>query len=78
MRWTIRGIPSETADAVRDLAYETGSSLGEVLTLCVRHGLLKTRNHLEAEANQENEIDALLREIKDVAEAIQVAHASQV
>ena len=35
MRWIIRGIPTETADAVRNLGFETGSSLGEILTLCI-------------------------------------------
>lgn len=48
MRWTIRGIEPGKADAVRDLAYETGSTLGEVLMLCIQHGLPKARRHLNA------------------------------
>ena len=53
MRWTIRGIEPYTADAVRDVAYETGSTLGQVLKLCVDIGLTEARRRLEAEIEAE-------------------------
>ena len=38
IRWIVRGIPIETADAVREVACETGGSLGEILSLPATSG----------------------------------------
>jgi hypothetical protein len=47
MRWTIRGIQTGMADAVRELAYESDCTLGEVVMLCIQHGLSEARRHLD-------------------------------
>lgn len=77
MRWTIRGIPTDTADAVRDVAFETGSTLGDVVMLCVRYGLPEARRHLEAKYAEESELDALLREIRQTTSEIREAFSSE-
>lgn len=76
MRWTIRGIPTDTADAVRDAAFETGSSLGEVLVLCVQHGLPEARRQLEAEYAKQDELGILLNDVKQAFEEVQKAVSS--
>lgn len=70
MRWTIRGIQTGMADAVRDLAFESGRTLGEVVMLCIRYGLPKARRHLEAGCTLETEFDSSLREIEEIAKGI--------
>ena len=46
MRWTIRGIPGGTADAVRAVAGELNATLGEVVSLCIELGLPTVRRYL--------------------------------
>lgn len=46
MRLTLRGIPQETADSIRQLANEAGCTLGQVVTLCVDLGLHEARLQL--------------------------------
>lgn len=52
MRWTVRGIDTYTANAVRDVADATGSTLGRVLALCVEIGLAEAKRQLEAEVEE--------------------------
>ena len=59
MRWTIRGIQSGVADAVRELAFESGCSLGEVVMLCIQHGLPEARRDLNAASANEQAHAAL-------------------
>ena len=53
MRWTVRGIDTYTANAVRDVADATGSTQGRVLALCVDIGLAEATRRLEAEVEDE-------------------------
>jgi hypothetical protein len=73
MRWTIRGIPTDTAAAVRDVAAEFACTLGVVLALCVEHGLPEARRCLKANYEEEVELDALLSELRQDFSAIQEA-----
>ena len=73
MRWTVRGIQTGMADAVRDLAFESGCTLGEVLMLCIQYGLPEARRHLEAESAKEMEFNSLLRETRRIADGIRKA-----
>jgi len=54
------------ADAVRDLASETGSKLGAVLMLCIQYGLPEARRHLEAEYAEDTEFNSSLSEINRI------------
>lgn len=73
MRWTIRGVSNDTADAVREVASETGSTLGEVIRLCVHHGLPETSRQLAAECATESA--AILAEINRITGVIRDAFA---
>jgi hypothetical protein len=73
MRWTIRGIPTDTADAVRDVAAEFACTLGVVLALCVKHGLPEARRCLQADYEGEVGLDALLSELRQDFTAVQEA-----
>ena len=73
MRWTIRGIHTETADAVRDVADETGRTIGDVVMQCVQHGLPEARRCLEAENNAGGEIGLLFHEVRLAFAGIQTA-----
>lgn len=46
MRWTIRGIDQEMAEAVRVVARETECTLGQVVTRCVDIALHEARLQL--------------------------------
>ena len=73
MRWTIRGIQTGMADAVRDLAFDSGSTLGDVLMLCIHYGLPEARRHLEAECAKEGDLNSSLSEINRIAGEIRKA-----
>jgi hypothetical protein len=73
MRWTIRGISNDAADAVRNLAFETGSTLGDIVMLCIQHGLSEARRHLEAEAAEKREFNSPLWEINRIVDDIRKA-----
>lgn len=75
MRWTIRGISTDAADAVRDVASETGSTLGYVVVLCVRYGLSEAQRHLEAENYREAEVSSSISEINKMIDEIRRAFA---
>lgn len=70
MRWTLRGIDPKVADAVRDVAAETGCNLGEVVQLCIRYGLAEARRYLGHESTRENELISLVRELKRNAQIV--------
>ena len=76
MRWTIRGISQETANAVREVADATGTTLGEVVTLCVGISLAEAQCRLEAERAKEDELYVHFRDAKSLAAEI-VAILSQ-
>ena len=46
MRWTIRGVPNASADAVRSLASEFEVTLAEVLAICIEAGLPEAHRRL--------------------------------
>ena len=73
MRWTIRGIQTETADAVRDLAIEYGRTLREVVTLCIQHGLLETRRDFEIESAKGTKFNPSFRILLGFVEGIRKA-----
>jgi hypothetical protein len=73
MRWTIRGIPTDTADAVRDVAFETGSTLGDVVMLCVQYGLSEAQRRLEADNSKETEVSSSISEIHQMIDEIRRA-----
>lgn len=62
MRWTIRGIPDEMAAKVRNVAYETRSTLGEVVALCVDIAIDEARRRLNSNANG----DPLLKDLREL------------
>jgi len=66
MRWTVRGIREETADAVRNLAYDANTTLGETLELCIDLGLAKAREHLMADPDCQlrDQLAALLASLR--------------
>lgn len=70
MRWTLRGINPKMADAVRDVSAETGSTLGEVVELCVMYGLAEARRHLADDAARESELNSLVRALKRDAQTL--------
>ena len=73
MRWTVREIPVGTADAVRDLAYATGTTLGNVVRLCVEIGLPEARRRLAAEHASDGELDTMQQTVKQASIAIREA-----
>jgi hypothetical protein len=70
MRWTVRGIQTGMADAVRDLAFESGCTVGQVLMSCIQHGLPGARRHLAAEQAESTEFNSSHLDIKRIAEGI--------
>lgn len=73
-RWTVRGISIETADAVRNVAWETGGSLGEIVTLCIKFGLPEARRHLEEMMAGESDLDDVLQRLTQIANQFGAVH----
>jgi hypothetical protein len=73
MRWTVRGIQTGMADAVRDLAFESRCTVGTALALCIQHGLPGARRHLAAEQAESTEFNSSLLEIEEIAEGIRMS-----
>ncbi len=74
MRWTIRGVPNASADAVRSLASEFEVTLAEVLAICIEAGLPEAhRRLLSCTYSTEHAIDELHRLVAALQLAVNAA-----
>jgi len=67
IKWTVRGIPIETADAVREVACETATTLGQIVVLCVKFGLPEARRYLDEASIGTGECRDILERLKQIA-----------
>jgi hypothetical protein len=81
-RWTVRNVSEDAVRAVQELAANSGASLGEVLTACIKLGLDQARARLLASGRGSDPtprigggLDEIFRSIKLLSEGARKARS---